>query len=100
MSTERRTVTLTRPVIIEGVSALNPALTPLYGLKLFVDSDAATVLHTAESRGGGVWLEAWRTLFLPSVDLYMRTQPERRADIIVLGRGAVVGTKPPSESSA
>ena len=88
VSTERRTVRLTRPVIVEGVSALNPALTPLYGLKLFVDSDAATVLRTAESRGGGVWLEAWRTLFLPSVDLYMRTQPERRADLIVAGRGA------------
>ena len=89
MSTELRTVTLTPPVIVEGVSVLNPALTPLYGLKLFVESDGASVLRTAELRGGGVWLEAWRTLFLPSADLYMQTQPEQRADIVVLGRGAV-----------
>jgi uridine kinase len=89
VSAEPRTVTLARPVIVEGVSALNPALTPHYGVKLWVDSDRASVLRTAELRGGGVWLEAWRTLFLPSMDLYMRTQPERRADIVVLGRGAV-----------
>lgn len=88
VSTEPRRITLRRPVIVEGVSALNPVLMPLYGLKLFVDSDRATVLRAAEARGGGVWLEAWRTLFLPSVDLYMRTLPEQRADIVIAGRGA------------
>lgn len=51
--------------IVEGVSALNPALTQLYGLKLFIGSDSATVLRAAESRGGGVWFEAWRTTRTP-----------------------------------
>ena len=32
------------PVIVEGVSALHPDLAPLYDLRIWVESDAATVL--------------------------------------------------------
>src|SRR5262245_3195952 len=42
VSPQRRTVTLERPVVVEGASALNPVLMPLYGLKVFVESDRAT----------------------------------------------------------
>lgn len=86
-SSTPRTVSLTKPVIIEGVSALNPDLCELYGLKTFVDSDRATTLTAAMERGVGRWTAEWRDLFLPSADIYMLSQPVCRADLIVAGRG-------------
>ena len=88
ISGARRRVTLATPVMIEGVSSLYPALCPLYGLKIFVDSDRATILEEVARRGAGPWPGAWRTLFVPSADIYMQTGPELRADIIVRGRSA------------
>jgi uridine kinase len=76
-------------VVVEGVSALHPALTPLYDLKLWVQSDASTTLSASLARGVGNWEMEWRNLFLPSVDLYMATDPRSRADHIVAGRGAL-----------
>lgn len=75
-------------VIVEGVSALAPELSALYDLRIFVSSDRTTILTAAQSRGFGPWEREWETLFLPSVDLYMATQPEGRADWIVAGRDA------------
>ena len=69
------------------MSALNPALCDLYGLKIFVESDRSTVFQAALRRGDGAWEREWRELFLPSVDIYMLTHPERRADLLVPGRG-------------
>ena|SRR6516164_7437996 len=86
-SEHRREVRFTKPVVIEGVSALNPALCDLYGLKIFVESDSSTVFQAALRRGDGAWEREWRELFLPSVDIYMLTRPERRADLLVPGRG-------------
>jgi uridine kinase len=87
ISDKRRTVTSTRTVIIEGVSALNPELCEFYGLRIFVDSDRSTTLDAAERRGTGRWSQPWRDLFLPSVDIYMESHPQGRADLIVAGRG-------------
>jgi hypothetical protein len=86
-SEHRREVRFTKPVVIEGVSALNPALCDLYGLKIFVESDSSTAFQAALRRGDGAWEREWRELFLPSVDIYMLTRPERRADLLVPGRG-------------
>lgn len=83
-----RTVNLTKPVIVEGVSALHPELCELYGLKIFVDSDRATTLAAATERGVGAWAAEWADLFLPSADIYMRTQPQSRADLVIAGRGS------------
>jgi len=88
-SEHRRDVRLTKPIVIEGVSSLNPVLCDLYGLKIFVESDRSTVLQAALRRGSGAWEREWRELFLPSVDIYMRTRPERRADLLVPGRGII-----------
>ena len=88
-SAEPKTLRLTRPVIVEGVSSLNPAVVELYGPKIFVDSDRSTTLEAAIRRGGGTWSAEWRDLFLPSVDIYMQSHPDRRADLIVPGRGAI-----------
>jgi uridine kinase len=83
-----RTVRLDRHVIVEGVSSLNPVLAPLYGLSVFVESDRNTAVEAAIRRDGGWWADEWRTLFLPSTDLYMRTDPKSRADLIFPGRDA------------
>jgi len=94
-SREPKTLRLTRPVMVEGVSSLNTAVVELYGLKIFVDSDRSTTLESAIRRGGATWSEEWRDLFLPSVDIYMQSHPDLRADLIVPGRGAEV---PPTRS--
>jgi uridine kinase len=88
VSPQRKTVCHDKPVVVEGVSTLHPELTPLYGLRIFVDSDRASTFAAAMARDNGVWRDAWRELFLPSVDIYMQSRPERRADVIVPGRGA------------
>jgi uridine kinase len=83
-----RRVTTQRPVIVEGISALVPLLTRYYGLKIFVQSERASVLEVARARNCGAWASEWRRLFLPSADMYMMTRPEKRADVVVLGRGS------------
>lgn len=75
-------------VVIEGVSALHPVLAPLYHLRFWVKSDAATTLAASLARGAGEWEGEWRDLFMPSVALYLATDPHRRADHLVAGRGA------------
>jgi hypothetical protein len=82
-----RTVTLTKSVVIEGVSSLNSRLCPLYDFRVFVESDRTSTLQTAIDRGVGAWETEWRELFLPSVDLYMLTGPQNRADVLVAARG-------------
>ena len=77
-----------RPVIVEGVSALHPDLAPLYDLRFWIESDAATTLSASLDRGVGEWETEWRDLFMPSVELYLRTNPQNRADHLVAGRGA------------
>jgi len=74
-------------LVVEGVSAFHPRLAPLYDLRLWVESDPATVLEASLIRGVGDWEHEWRTLFLPSVELYLETGPADRADIRVAGRG-------------
>jgi len=75
-------------VVVEGVSALHPDLAPLYDLRLWVESDATTTLAASLARGVGDWEHEWRELFLPSVAIYLGTEPQRRADYVVAGRGA------------
>ncbi len=87
VSATPRRITTHRPVIVEGVSALVPLLEPYYGLKIFVDSDRRSIQDVARTRSLGIWLREWREIFLPSADMYMLTRPERRADMIVPGRG-------------
>lgn len=74
-------------VVVEGVSALHPDLAPLYDLRLWVDSDASSTLEAALVRGVGDWEHEWRHLFMPSVAIYLATNPQARADQVVAGRG-------------
>lgn len=77
-----------RPLLIEGVSTLAPELCPLYDVRIFVESDRATAFDSIFERDGFEWEETWRTVVMPSDDLYFATAPETRADLIVAGRGA------------
>jgi uridine kinase len=77
-------------VVVEGVSTVNPELAQLYHLRLWVESDAATTLQAALARGVGDWEREWRTLFMPSVALYLQTHPQQRADHVVAGRGVAM----------
>ncbi len=78
----------TRTLIVEGVSTLAPELCDLYDLRIFVESDRASVFEAIFARDGRDWEEDWRTLVMPSDDLYFVTRPQDRADLIVAGRGA------------
>jgi hypothetical protein len=73
--------------LVEGVSALHPDLTPLYDLRVWIESDAETTLAASFERGIGSWACEWEFLFLPSVALYLQTDPKARADVVALGRG-------------
>ena len=85
-----RVVRLDGPVIVEGVTALHPDLAPLYDLRIWVESDAATVLDAARARGVGNWAREWEVMFVPSVALYLQTDPIGRADLLAAGRGVSV----------
>lgn len=91
LADSERVVEIGRPVIVEGVSALHPDLTALYDLRVWVDSDATTVLQAVRGRGMGGWAREWERMFLPSVELYLRSKPWARADVRVAGRGASEG---------
>jgi uridine kinase len=80
-------------VVVEGVSALHPMLAPLYHLRFWVESDAETTLAASLARGVGDWEGEWRDLFMPSVALYLATDPRTRADHLVAGRGASAQTQ-------
>jgi uridine kinase len=80
-------------VVIEGVSALHPTLAPLYDMRFWVESDGATTLAASLARGVGDWEREWRELFTPSVALYLETDPWRRANHVVAGRGATSPTQ-------
>lgn len=75
-------------VIVEGVSALSERISALYDLRIWVESDAKTSLAAALARGVGPWEREWREFFMPSVERYLETKPQERADIVVAGRGA------------
>lgn len=75
-------------VIVEGVSSLHPDLAALYDLRLWVEGDPNTTLAASLARGVGDWEHEWREVFMPSVELYLETNPKQRAEHLVAGRGA------------
>ncbi len=94
VASEPRTVRLGRPVIVEGVSALHWDLCRHYALRIYVDSDSTTTFSASVTRGVGAWFGEWRDWFLPSVDLYLATDPVSRADLVIAGRGIATESNP------
>ena len=76
-----------KPILVEGVSVLNPVLLTNYHKKVYVVSDPSSERDRILSREKGRSKELWETLYLPSVDLYSKTCPWKNADILFAGRG-------------
>lgn len=76
-------------IIVEGVSALNAELTPLYHTKIWVKSDRTTELAALQKRENGNNWDLWNKIYLPSIEIYCLQTPWKRADIIYKGRGIV-----------
>jgi hypothetical protein len=77
------------PVIVEGTSSLHPRIAPLYNMRLFLESHEPTILDAVLERDGNFFDKEWRNLWLPSVSIYMETNPRARADYLITGRGIV-----------
>jgi uridine kinase len=88
VSPEPRLLFRDKPIVIEGVSVLDPALLDCYDLKLFVESDRESVMDAMIARDGEAHKANWLSMFLPSDDIYMATRPQARADLLIAGRGA------------
>lgn len=86
-SKKATTITPEGIIIIEGVSVLNTELAPLYFKKIWVDSDRMTEMAAIEAREKGTNLDLWKTIYLPSTEIYCLQKPWERADIIFAGRG-------------
>jgi uridine kinase len=76
------------PVIVEGCSLLSDDWAPQFDMRLWVESDEHTLISAQRARDGDRDADKWRDLYLPSVAMYLRTEPWRRADYLVAGRGA------------
>lgn len=90
VSRERKLVRVEKHLVIDGVSALNPAFDGIFDLRFFIQSDEASVFQAAMARGGGVWEREWKDYFIPSAKLYYATRPYKRCDHQVAGRGATL----------
>ena len=75
------------PVVVEGMTSLQPVIADLYDVRIFVESDRRSALDAILRRDGDYFGDVWRTVWLPSADIYMQTNPRTRADYIVIGRG-------------
>ena len=73
-------------IIVEGVSALNAELAPLYHTKIWVESDRTTELAALKKRELAKNWDIWHNVYLPSIEIYCMQKPWERADIIYQGR--------------
>lgn len=76
-------------IIVEGVSALNAELAPLYHTKIWVEGDHSNELVALQERENGKNWDVWNKLYLPSIEIYCLQKPWKRADIIYEGRGII-----------
>jgi hypothetical protein len=49
----------------------------------------ATILQAILERDGDYFEHEWRTLWLPSIAICMKTDPRSRADFLIRGRGMI-----------
>lgn len=75
-------------IIVEGVSVLCEPLVPCFYKKILIVSDASNEFEAICQREKNN-IKVWNELYLPSVNIYWRTKPWERADILYAGRGLV-----------
>ncbi len=73
-------------IIVEGVSVLCEELVPFFYKKILVVSNQSNEFEAICLRENKN-IKLWNELYLPSVDIYWRTNPLQRADILFEGRG-------------
>ncbi|MFT3714224.1 MAG: hypothetical protein QM817_41705 [Archangium sp.] len=78
--------------VVEGCSVLAEHLSEAFDVRLFVKSDAGSLMAARTRRDGEVDVAKWRDLYLPSVERYLATRPEERAQHLVAGRMSPVET--------
>jgi uridine kinase len=87
LSAEPTIITPDKVIIVEGVSALNPALVDLYFKKIWVASNLKNERSAVIIRDGEKNIDLWQRYYIPSIDIYCLSKPSERADIIYAGRG-------------
>jgi uridine kinase len=87
LSAEPTIITPDKVIIVEGVSALNPALVDLYFKKIWVASNLKNERSAVITRDGEKNIDLWQRYYIPSIDIYCLSKPSERADIIYAGRG-------------
>lgn len=73
-------------IIVEGVSVLCEQLVSYFHKKILVVSNKSNELEAICQRENNN-IKVWNELYLPSVEIYWRTNPWERADILYTGRG-------------
>ncbi len=73
-------------IIVEGVSVLCDQLVPCFYKRILVVSNKSNEFEAICRRENNN-IKVWNELYLPSVDIYWRTNPWKRADILYAGRG-------------
>lgn len=89
LSTQPKVIKPEGIILVEGVSALNAKLAPLYYKKIWVASDRESEFAAIAVRENEKNLDVWKNIYLPSVDIYCAQKPWERADIIYAGRGTI-----------
>jgi hypothetical protein len=87
LSKKARVIESSGVILVEGVSTLNPVLLKCFDKAIFVVGEPQTEITALALREGGSLPPAWTELYLPSVDIYFRTRPWERAEMILAGRG-------------
>jgi uridine kinase len=87
LSAEPTIITPDKVIIVEGVSALNPELVPVYFKKIWVASNLKNERSAVIIRDGEKNIDLWQRYYIPSIDIYCLSKPSERADIIYAGRG-------------
>jgi uridine kinase len=64
------------PLIVEGCSLFSNDLAQ-FDIRLWVESEERTMVAAQRARDGDRDADKWRDLYLPSVEIYMRTMPDR-----------------------
>lgn len=75
-------------VIIEGCYSIRNEISPLYDVRIWVDSPREFRLERGVLRDGGDNRDTWENVWLPEEDRYFELQkPSRNAEIIIDGTG-------------
>ncbi len=80
-----RTLSATRPLVIEGCGAITPASRALAGLAIWVELDEPRRRHRALARDGASFAAHWDEWAAQETDHWLASHPRELADLVVRG---------------